>query len=95
MSEQQQMDYVGTLDSAVKIQTLATEMKEILDKVKMGMGSLPDSYKSDASRAIINRFEELSAKFPGFVQEINNFSDFLRKTVETYQNADATRAGSV
>jgi hypothetical protein len=47
-----------------------------------------DVYQSEGAQNIYTNFKNLSSKFETFYTEIMNYSMFLTKTVNLYQEAD-------
>lgn len=90
----EKISYEQVTSTAQSIKSSANNMQQILNNVtqKMNQVGNDDVWKSSAAQQLLMRFKELSSKFEIFYTEIDNYSKFLLRTVETYKAADAAIA---
>ncbi len=85
------ISYEEVSNIAKELNASSTKMKEILEDTtnKMQAVNTEETWKSAAASNLYDKFKTLSAKFESFYTAINNYSQFLNQTVETYRAADA------
>ena len=80
---------------AENLSSKADEMNEILANVKNEFQMIGEKgvWSGDAAAASRAEFDELSAKFPNFVEAIDDCSKYLRNVVANYKAAEQTIKG--
>lgn len=69
---------------------LNQSMYEVLKNAQRLMNDLSQSWQSDGSESIRNRFNQFSLKFDTLKEQIETYRLFLIKTIETYDGLEST-----
>ena len=75
--------------TAGSIRTINTNLGTRLDEIKKEMNDLAQTWQSDASNTVRERFNSLAPKFDNYRQIIESYAKFLDNTVTNY---DATES---
>ncbi len=76
--------------AATNIHKRNAELNAILENIKNQMNNLRNSWESEAARNIQNNFSSVEPKFKQYFDVIESYSDFLVKTVQSYQSTEST-----
>lgn len=79
---------------ANNIRRCNNELRNILRDIDNQMGELERTWSSDACDTIMTNFKKLRPKFDAYSEVINSYADFLDKTVQSYQNTEATNVSN-
>ena len=81
-------ELLNTINSLnTKKEELETIYREIEEKCKVLDGT-DDVWKSDTQKIIFSYYENIRKEFPDVVLKFQDFSNFLSKTLENYENYD-------
>lgn len=80
----------GVDEIGIDLKDLSVSVQEIFDTVSKKIESLGGNelFLGDSSQAFMERFSNFKKEFPRFVKEIENYSDFMTKTLIAYQEVD-------
>ncbi|MCR8643646.1 pore-forming ESAT-6 family protein [Paenibacillus sp. N1-5-1-14] len=84
------ISFAEVTNTASTITTLNGNLTTKLEDIKKEMNSLTNSWESDASRTIQEKFNALAAKFVDYKKIIDEYSKFLNTTVSNYDSAETT-----
>lgn len=73
-----------------RLGVLNQSMKEVLEQAKQAMNGLSQTWQSDGSEQIRQRFNQLSNRFDTMNTQIDGYRLFLLKTIETYDGLEST-----
>ena len=88
MADGIKITFAQVSQTAGDIRGIGGSMRQILDQFSGDMRSL-NSWDSDASRTLQERYNALAGKFEEFHTAVNNYAQFLDSTVGFYNEAEA------
>ena len=85
------LSYSEMLQVSSKLKSNAQRMQEILDSVNAEFNKIGEdgTWSGDAANKAKGEFDELKAKFPDFINAVEETSAYIAKVVADYQAADA------
>lgn len=82
------MSYEDARARASELTTSATKIDELFDQLKIEMNSLEEVIKSNGADSLYQAWKTLEPKLDGYPSKIRDFSAFLNKAVEAYEQND-------
>ena len=82
------IQYIAVLNDAQALKTESDKIKNIFDEIDGTINKIRDVWQSEAAEKYMVRYIQLKAKLPAFYMAVNEYSQFLIKAVNTYQDAD-------
>lgn len=61
-----------------------------VDEKMSNLDGKHEIWKSDTQQTVYDYYEEIKKDFPDSIQNIKNYSEFLKKTLENYSNSIKT-----
>lgn len=88
------LSYSQVEDSSTIMKSTKSNMSDYLEKINSKINSVndPEVWQSKNAEILRQRFDELSAKFPGFTEAVNNFALFLDSVVKLGREDDERNA---
>ena len=74
--------------TASSIKTINQSLSTGLEEIKKEMNGLSESWQSDASNTIRNKFNGLAPKFEEYKNVVDSYAKFLEQTVASYDAAE-------
>ena len=89
------LTYAQISEISANLKTYATNMEDALGQIKSLYSKVGQDtvWAGTAAEAAKENFDKLSAKFPDFVNAVNECSDYLNTVVANYQAADTEVSG--
>ena len=86
----EQISYEQMRDKGAALRTSANNLQSILEQLKVVVGRIgsEDTWKSKAATDFVNKFNNLSAKFPDFIAKVNDCAAFIDSSVNAYETSD-------
>lgn len=87
----EKISYEQARAKADSLRKSAGTLENVFDEVKAEIGKLgvDETWKSDAATEYINKFNTLAAKFPDFIQKVQDCATFIDSTVDAYVTSDS------
>ena len=87
----EKISYEHARGKADSLRKSAATLENVFDEVKTEIGKIgtDDTWKSDAATEYLNKFNSLSAKFPDFIQKVQDCATFIDSTVDAYVTSDS------
>ena len=76
--------------TAGTIRTLNTQLDTKLSEIKKQMNDLQQTWQSDASNTIREKFSSLTPTFEQYKNIVDSYAKFLDNTVQSYESAETT-----
>lgn len=74
--------------TAQSIKAINQDLSTRLEEIKKEMGNLAQSWQSDASNTIRDKFNALAPRFEEYKNVINSYAIFLDQTVDNYNQTE-------
>lgn len=75
-------DSVGCREAANELKNTASKIDTILNNDLTGsIGRVKDAYESDSANELYAAFDKMKAKFPDFIEAVNDCAKYLSDTV--------------
>lgn len=75
--------------TAGTIRTLNTSLGTKLQDIKKQMNDLAQTWQSDASNTVINKFNSMAPKFDNYRDIVDSYAKFLDSAVTNYEAVEA------
>ena len=87
----EKISYEQARAKADSLRKSAGTLENVFDEVKAEIGKLgvDETWKSDAATEYINKSNTLAAKFPDFIQKVQDCATFIDSTVDAYVTSDS------
>ena len=82
--------YAEVLNDAQTLKGESDKIKAIFDEIDGTINKIRDVWQSEAAEKYMARYNQLKAKLPSFYMAVNEYSQFLTRTVNAYKDADLT-----
>ena len=76
--------------TASTIRSLNKSLTDKLNDIGTGMNALAQTWQSDASNTIRDKFRNLSPRFQEYQAVIESYAKFLDETVKSYQSTESS-----
>ena len=76
--------------TAGTIRSLNTQLDSKLAEIKKQMNDLSQTWQSDSSNTIREKFNSLSPKFEEYKKIVESYAKFLDNTVQSYEPAESS-----
>ena len=86
----EKISYEQARAKADSLRKSAGMLQNVFDQVKSEISKIgtEDTWKSNAATEFVNKFNSLSAKFPDFIEKVQDCATFIDNTVEAYESSD-------
>lgn len=86
------VDYGQLVSTSQDVLSLAEDMERIFNAIDSTMKDnigVDSTYNSASAQEIISKWSEVAEEFPKFVNDINNFGEFVSAAQEAWEATDA------
>ena len=82
------VSYSDLVKNGQQLRAYADDVKQTLNLVSNQIENMKSKWQSTAATQVYSKYENLSAKFPGYYQKIIEFASFLEQVQKVYEKTD-------